>query len=379
MGLDGCGKEAEGEGGGRRSGWKGGRGRFLRIASGVDNSAFAVVARLVLIPFSQVYGVVMAIRGALYRSGVLRSARAACPVISVGNITVGGTGKTPMVAYLARFLEVAGLNPAVLMRGYRPIKPSGLGDEAVALQRVLPNVSVLCNRDRVGVAKEAVLSHGADVLLLDDGFQHQRLARDLDVVTVDALCPFGGGKLLPAGLLREPLSSLRRADVIVLTRTDQACEKSVGETERRLRWLAPKAVLARSVHRAVRVIFPEEGEEGAVSELSSRRVAAFCGIGRPESFRRTVESVCGDVVLFREFPDHYGYRDEDLREVGREARDAGAELIVTTEKDYARMEDARGLGVRLGVIAIELVVTSGEDELQKCVMKAVHEVAGGGD
>lgn len=185
--------------------------------------------------------------------------------------------------------------------------------------------------------------------------------------------------MLPAGLLREPLSSLRRTDVIVLTRTDQVCEKSVRETERRLKGLAPKALVARSIHRVVRVSFPEEGKEGVVSELSSRRVAAFCGIGRPESFRRTVESVCGDVVLFREFPDHYRYSDEDLREVRREAEEAGAELVVTTEKDYARMEDAGGLGVRLAVLAIELVVTSGEDELRKCVMKAVHEAAGGGD
>jgi len=350
----------------------GGHGRFLRIASGVDDSAFGVAARAALVPFSLGYGMAMAVRGGLYRAGVLGSARAQCPVVSVGNITVGGTGKTPMVAYLAGLLKREGLKPAVLMRGYRAVSPSGMGDEGLALRKVLPDVPVLCDRDRVSAATEAVSSHGANVLVLDDGFQHHRLARDLDVVTVDAVCPFGCGLLLPAGLLREPVSALGRANVIAVTRTDEVGEESVRETERRLKKAAPKATLARCVHKAVRVDFPQEGREGGVGELGSRKVAAFCGIGRPESFRRTVESLCGEVVMFREFPDHYLYDAEEIMALGREAKELGAELIASTEKDYARLGSAPELGIPLGVIAIELVVTSGEDALETRVMEAVR-------
>ena len=320
----------------------------------------------------------MAFRDALYRSGVAHAVRARRPVISVGNITVGGTGKTPMVAYLAGLLRGEGLKPAILMRGYRPLGASGMGDEAAALQAALPDVPVFCNRNRAAAAKEAVSSAGANVLLLDDGFQHRRLGRDLDVVTVDALCPFGGGRLLPAGLLRESPSALRRADIVVLTRTDEVEGDVLEEVEGEVRRLAPEAVPARSVHRATRVFFAEENRLGDVAELSGRKVAAFCGIGRPESFRRTLEGLCGEVVLFREFPDHHVYGEEELRSLVREGGKMGAELIVTTEKDYARLRGIQGLGLPPAVIGIELAVTSGEDELRRLVVRAARGGMGEG-
>jgi len=214
------------------------------------------------------------------------------------------------------------------------------------------------------------ISQGAEVLILDDGFQHLRLNRELDVVTVDATFPFGGGRLLPAGLLREPISALGRADVIVLTRTDQVPERKVEETLRKIRAVAPKAEVAKSVHRVISVVHLGGGEM-PVSTLSSKRVAAFCGIGNAESFRRTVGGISGELVLFREFRDHHVYEGEELVELSEAAKRAAAEMLVTTEKDSVRLPRELDVGLPVGVVRTELVITEGEDRLVEAVMATV--------
>src|SRR5438876_5539483 len=194
--------------------------RLQDLISGRARGVGSSLCRLALSVASGPYGSAVHLRNWCYDRGWLPTHRPPVPVISVGNLTAGGTGKTPCVEYLARFLQARGLRPAVLSRGYRGNgRPN---DEALILEANLPDVPHLQGKDRVTRASQAVRVFGADVLILDDGFQHRRLRRDLDLVLIDAMNPWGHGRLLPRGLLREPISSLRRADAVIVTRLDQA-------------------------------------------------------------------------------------------------------------------------------------------------------------
>src|SRR5262249_6499892 len=214
-----------------------------------------------------------------YDRGWLAVHRAGVPVVSVGNLTVGGTGKTPMVEWVARWFRRHEKQVVILSRGYRQVH--GLNDEGRVLEENLPDVPHLQDRDRVRSARIAVEELEAEVLVLDDGFQHRRLARDLDLVLIDALEPFGLGRLLPRGLLREPVASLRRADLVVLSRADLISpdeRRSIrAEAERHggpVRWIEAR-------HAPMELV-GAEGGASSIEELAGRPVAAFCGIGNPE-------------------------------------------------------------------------------------------------
>jgi tetraacyldisaccharide 4'-kinase len=269
-------------------------------------------------------------------------------VISVGNLTVGGTGKTPVVAWLCRYLLERGFRPAVVSRGYGGaagkgpvtvstgrgplIGPAVSGDEPYMLARQLAGISVVVGSDRTaGAARAEQLQ--ADAVVLDDGFQHRRLARDLDIVLLDSRDPFGNGSLLPAGILREPKSSLRRADMVILTRCTPGEE--TGEIEDEVRRFNPEApVLHSEVGGSGFVDF-----HGETSPVPSRAVA-FCGIGSPGSFRSVLERCGVEIVEFHPFRDHHPYRPEEIERLRRSA-DAQGAALVTTEKDLARLERIR--------------------------------------
>jgi len=298
------------------------------------------------VPLAGLYRVAVGWRNRRYdRPGA--SERAGIPVISVGNLTVGGTGKTPLVAWLTRHLLGLGRRPAVVSRGYGgragrgpllvsrgegPLRPaSDCGDEPWLLARTLAGALVVVGVDRVAGAQLA-RREGADVVLLDDGFQHRRLARDLDIVLLDADDPFGGGRLLPAGLLREPPDSLRRADLILVTR-DPTPEllRSIQAETRRHNVAAP---LLRAGHRTVGFF------DGAGRPLPGpARAVGFCGIGNPDRFRADLEASGLELVGFVPFSDHHVYSTAELSDLARRARDGDADLV-TTEKDLARLGGA---------------------------------------
>jgi len=224
------------------------------------------------------YGAVMRLRRWAYNRGILTSHHVKVPVICVGNITTGGTGKTPMVKWVVDQLLERGKSPAILTRGYKSV--DGKSDEAELLAQ-LTGVPVVINPDRVAGARHAIKS-GANVIVMDDGFQHLRLQRDLDIVLIDAMDPFGHNACLPCGLLREPKTALRAAGAIVITRCENQSPEALENLQDQLTRLAPQAILAQAIHAPVGII-DHNGNSLPLDALAGRKVVAFCGVGNPET------------------------------------------------------------------------------------------------
>jgi tetraacyldisaccharide 4'-kinase len=293
--------------------------------------------------------------------------RAGVPVISVGNLTVGGTGKTPCVEYVARLLRGHDLQVAVLSRGYGA--EAGRNDEAMVLEENLPDVPHYQGGDRVALARTAIEESESEVLVLDDGFQHRRLARDLDVVLIDATDPWGGGYLLPRGGLREPRTGLRRAGFVVLTRCDAADESTLSGIVSVIRRIAPTLPIAKTIHAPLELVNGERCEK--VEALKGRPVGAFCGIGNPEAFRQTLVRLGADVRDFRAFPDHHPYRRGDVDDLRRWAATLSADAVVaTTQKDWVKLRVGELGGRPLWAVRVGLQFVDGQDVFDRAVLKA---------
>jgi tetraacyldisaccharide 4'-kinase len=304
----------------------------------------------------------VALRNRLYDSGWKRSVPAPLPVISVGNLTVGGTGKTPCVEYVARFLRQRDLRVAILSRGYG--SADGRNDEALVLEHNLPDVPHLQGADRLSLAAIAAEELESEVLVLDDGFQHRRLARDLDVVLIDATDPWGHGYLLPRGLLREPSAALRRAGAIVLTRCDQTSAPELAQLRRALEKHTPGAPLAETVHRPVEWV-NSEGQAAPLDMVRQQSTAAFCGIGNPSAFHNTLGSLGITPLDFRTFADHHRYTRDDVSQLHAWARQQPADaLIATTQKDLVKLQLTHLGGRPLWALRIALEIRAGKDALE---------------
>jgi len=345
------------------------RERYLALVRGESRGPGAALGRLGLRLASVPYGVAMRLRNRMYEHRWRAVHRAAVPVVSVGNLTAGGTGKTPCVEYVAGFYRRRDRRVAVLSRGYG--SPGGRNDEALVLEENLPDVPHLQGADRVALAGTAVEELESEVLVLDDGFQHRRLARDLDLVLIDATEPWGYGYLLPRGLLREPRSSLRRAGLVVLTRCDQADRERVDALRCEVRRYAPAVPVVETRHGPVELV----NSARAVAPLDGLRnwpVAAFCGIGNPQAFRRTLVDLGADVRAFRAYPDHFPYTRSDVESLRSWLKDLPADgLAVTTQKDLVKLRVDRLAGRELWSLRIRLQVLAGlgefEDRLQGAV------------
>ena len=302
-------------------------------------------------------------RAACYDAGWLVPEELDAAVVSVGNLSAGGTGKTPMAIWVAERLAARGRRVGLLSRGYGS-RPGVPNDEARVIARRLPDVPHEQARERAEGGRRLVAS-GVDVVVLDDGFQHRRLARDLDLVLLDATRPFGLGPppgggapvraLLPRGLLREPPRALARAHAVVLTRVDQAETGALEALEREARSLAPGAVFARARHVPVRLVSSASEPARAPESLRGASVDLVSGIAHPEAFERTVEGLGARVVSHRVFPDHHDYGPADLRGLG-------AREVVTTAKDAVKLD---GLGVATWTLEVELAVVHGEEALER--------------
>jgi tetraacyldisaccharide 4'-kinase len=322
------------------------------------------LARGGLFVLSVAYEAVVAIRNRLFDADLRRTSQAEVPVISVGNITTGGTGKTPVVAHLANWFIARGLRPVLLSRGYRSLD-GAVNDEKLVLDRLCPGVPHVQNPDRVVGAQTAVREHGADVLILDDGFQHRRLARELDIVLIDCLNPWGYGYLLPRGLLREPLSGLRRADLIVLTRADLCPAEDKRRIVDRLAEIRGRGECVEAAFRPSGLI-NAAGEAAALESLTGQSILAFCGIGNPDGFRRSLDHQGWplDESRFRTFPDHHHHTAEELDQLGTAARQTGAAAVLTTLKDLVKIDQVALGSVPLWAVTIGMEILAGADLLE---------------
>ncbi len=344
---------------------------------------------LALAPLGGLYGVVMRARRALYLSGRFLVHDLGVPVISVGNLTAGGTGKTPLVEWIANELAQMDRRVCVLTRGYgrsssstRVIVSDGneiladanrAGDEPRLLaERLKGEAAVICDADRVSAAHWAVENFKSDVFVLDDGFQHLRIARNLNILTIDATNPWGNGRMLPAGILREPLAELTRADCIVITRADF---DSAAQLQREIAAKTKDCPVFCSQMRltGLRPIQGEPRSSVTAEEIKASPVAAFCGIGNPESFFALLRRDGHQLVQTTAFRDHHSYTQNDLDRVARESVMRGAQALLTTAKDEVKL---RSLKFELPCYAVDIAIEiDGPEKLSALIKKAMHDKA----
>ena len=321
-------------------------------------------------------------RHLLFDVKILKEQKLSCPVISVGNLAVGGTGKTPMVIWLARFLLEEGLRIGVVSRGYKGEEAKQVlvvsdgrnilvgsdisGDEPQLLARRLPGIPVLCSTKRALAAEAAVEQFRCEVVILDDGFQHRFVARNLDIVMLDSQYPFGNGFLFPRGILREQNTALKRAQVLVLSRFDGS--KQAEQSHKNLIGQWTEKTVVTAVHRATRLFGATTQRELPLSFVKNKRLAAFAGIGRPDDFFRTVRDLGADLVHTTALPDHHPLTVELLASLVAEASAQQPELWLTTEKDWVRLSHDLPDNMELFVLAVEIDL-NGDSSLLKAVVQ----------
>lgn len=339
-------------------------------------------ATLALAPLSGIYGLLVKARNALYRRGVFRTHQVSAPVISVGNFTTGGTGKTPLVQWIASELAEEGLRVCVLMRGYsratsgQVIVSDGnkiladvnqAGDEAFLLaEKLIDRSAVICDADRFAAARWALENLQSDVFILDDAFQHQRIARNLNVVTIDATNPWGNGHLMPSGILREPLQGLSRADCIVITRADQS--DRIDDLRAQIANFGRETPVFLSRTRLTELL-PLAPDESPTKLEPTQQLAAFCAIGNPESFFALLRREGHQLLHTQTFRDHHDYKQADIDRLTHEARAHGARALVTTAKDAVK---ARSLSFDLPCYVAEIATEiDRKDQILGLILKAI--------
>lgn len=369
--------------------------KYLWYKAAIEHRFPFIILQFVFIPLSLVYWLGISIRGLLYRLGIKKSVKLSARVISVGNITVGGTGKTPLVMYLAKLLAGQGKKVGILARGYgrishRSVHPvrsavktplltgqggaenSIIDDEALDN---IPGVVRVAQPDRVKAAQK-LIEQGIDTIILDDGFQHWRIHRDVDIVVIDSASPFGNGWLLPAGILREPRRALKRADIFVLThcpselafvRAGNPASAGPGRLEEYLKQYNKPIV--KTVHQPVGLFTLADNEIIPPEEWKSLKVYGLCGIGTPGHFRQTLKGLF-NLSGFDSFPDHYLYTLSDMEQISKRARAVGADIVITTEKDTLRLGHILhkdSIQPPIYFLRIELKMISGGEMLDKLI------------
>ena len=345
----------------------------------------AELLKIALFLLSFVYIFIITLVKLAYSLRILRSVKFSCKVISVGNITLGGTGKTPFVKMLVKYLTQNGHKVAILIRGYkrkqhntqyaclagRQACLSGrqaihntqvMGDEGYLLAKDT-GVPVLVGGDRIKIGKEALERYRPDIIILDDGFQHWRLRRDLDIVLINALLPFGNGRVIPRGILREPLSALRRADIFVLTKTNLV--EDFKKTEDELKKIGPSSLIVESRHQPIR-LYDVKGKNFDLSYIKDKEVCIFSAIGDPESFSKMILDLGAKVKFKFEFSDHFDYCLGDLEKIINTCKGLEVELLVTTQKDAVKITAFNiDNTIAILVLEIELSITKNRDEFYR--------------
>jgi tetraacyldisaccharide 4'-kinase len=324
---------------------------------------------------SWLYTLLVAARNACYDWRLAKVSRVAAPVVSVGNLTLGGTGKTPLVEWLVRWFQTRGVRVAIVSRGYKS-QPGVPNDEALELAGKLPGTPHVQDPRRVVAAEVALREYGAALIVLDDAFQHRRIHRDLDIALLDALEPFGYEQVFPRGMLREPMSGLRRAGAVALSRSDAISVPMREAVRQRVRRLAPEAIWLEVASRPSGLC-SAAGVRGDLVQLAGQRVAAFCGIGNPAGFRHTLAGCGCELVDFREFPDHHPYAAADVDSLCRWVD--GLEniaAVLCTHKDLVKINVSQLGAAPLWALTIELEIMVGREEFERELARLVESRRG---
>ena len=366
----------------------------------VEGITMHVIAGI-LYAFSLVYEQLVNIKLLAYKIGLSSRQRLSCYVISLGNITVGGTGKTPTAQKLARDIRDMGYRVVILNRGYRAkwhgevgivsdgqhlhMDAAEAGDEAYMLAKHLPNVPVLIGAQRAVTGQYAIEHFGAEVAILDDGYQHWQLFRDMDILLVDAVNVFGNGHLLPRGTLRESMSHISRADVCLMTKVDQAAEGSCEYIRETVHKYNEKAQIVESIHQP-RCFIPIAdwhvdlaGSGIDVNNIKGKRIMAVSAIGNPASFERTLKDLGAVIIESLRYPDHHEYTMQEMQDVLQQAEAQGAESIVITEKDAVKIPAEVAIAnwsIPIYVICVEVTFKSGAEDFQKELKRRLQEKLG---
>ncbi len=366
---------------------------WREVISGESRQPWAPAARAGLSALSALYGGSVAAYRAAVAMGLVRVETLPCPTVSIGNLTVGGTGKTTTVRWLARRLHSSGMRPAILSYGYRlgatkveknrativsdgetVLEPASVsGDEPQMLARSLPGVPVVIGRRRVKTGRVAWERFQPDVVLLDDAFQYWRLAKDLEIVLIDAENPFGYGHLLPRGLLREPVTALKRAHAAIVTHADRIDPDGRAAVAEELRRINPALALAQARHRSVGWR-DDAGVAVTVDEVREGRWLAVSSLGLPESFERSLTDL-GVAFEAARFPDHHPYTRQEVAEVCARVKREGLAGVVTTEKDSVKMGRDWTEGTAVRVLEIDLECLSGQNELDTLLHSRIRRTS----
>lgn len=344
----------------------------MRVISGDAKGMGPSAARALLRALAVFYSAGCKAKKKAYKTGLVHQQSVGAKVVSIGNITTGGTGKTPATIYFARKFLKEGRNPVVLSRGYGRMSPMNeplavsdrknlllspreSGDEPFLIAKKIEGVPVVVCGKRVRGARFAIEKFAAEVIVLDDGFQHAAIARDEDIVVIDCHNPFGYGELLPRGLLREPLSALGRATSFLLTHADECEHSQILDT---LQKINPTATMLKSRHRPLRLISLDGNDEASCDLVADRKILAVSSIGNPKAFENTLVRLGARVVKSLRFKDHHWYGAADAQEIERVAQEVGAEYILSTEKDGVRLLCAPRIPENVFLLEVELQLLS---------------------
>jgi len=343
--------------------------RFYDLVSGRETGIKAAVLRSGLRCLEMPYSSVVAVRNFLYDREILPAVHFPVPIISVGNLTLGGTGKSPMVAWLCRFFLERKQHPGLVSRGYQKVSHEG-NDEFWEMSRRFPNVPHIQNKNRAEAIQKLLQTEQVDTIILDDAFQHRRVVRNIDMVLLDATAPFGFGHIFPRGTLRESLNGLRRADIALLTRSDLADEAERRHIRERVLAINPNIVWGETVHVPTSLIAAKTFSAEPMATISGQSVLAFCGIGNPAAFRNTLERCGVRIAKLIPFPDHHHYTASDAGELVRTTKELGTDSILCTMKDLVKLDQLDFAEFPLRAVSIEIQFTGGESAVCERLAKA---------
>ena len=339
---------------------------LYKIATDQDRSVIGTLIKLPLWLVSLFYALGVRMVTDFYFLGLFKEKRLSQPVISVGNITWGGTGKTPLVISIIQFLKEKNFKPAILTRGYMDSGDGGEddSDEALLLKRSCNDVPVLVGADRFKQAQEALKKQPIDLFVMDDGFQHLPLARDLDIAVIDTLNPFGNGWLIPRGILREPVGALRRADIFVLTRVDLGLE-NLKRVQEELHSVNPATPIVESIHQPVALVGLRSEAQRDLNFIKGKTIASLNAIGNPDAFHNTLKALGARIQKDFSFIDHHVYTVDDIKRINRTCLEQKIDTLVTTEKDAVKLRkliDAFEPELNILSLKIKIKFTAGEKE-----------------